>query len=108
MTNEQLQEGNKLIFEVTKFNQAVERDEVPEFHNYWNQLMGAVQTIQSMGYRFLLDSNEERIVFILDVWHPDLTIPEINLIQNVMKNLITTIKSGSVIEGAPSSVLDFV
>lgn len=54
------------------------------------------------------NSDEERIVFILDVWHPDLTKPEINLIQYVMKTLITAIKSDCVIEGAPSSVLDFV
>jgi hypothetical protein len=82
MINEQLQEGNKLIFEVTKFNQAVERDEVPEFHNYWNQLMGAVQTIQSMGYRFLLDSNEERI----EARFTDMGIPSKVIVEVVSRN----------------------
>lgn len=58
MTSDQIEEENKNIFQFIKREAAVGA-EVPKYHSDWNALMGAVQQIQALGYRFRLDSNEE-------------------------------------------------
>ncbi len=54
------------------------------------------------------DSDQERMVLILDIWHPDLTTNEVNLLQYVMSEHIKLLKSGKILEQTPESVYEFM
>ena len=78
MNTEQIEEGNKLIFQFIKSEIKPNYDTPPQYHNDWNVLMSAVQLIQASGYRFYFESNEESIkARFADMGIPDKTIVEV-------------------------------
>lgn len=54
------------------------------------------------------NSDEERMILILDVWHPDFSSIEISLLEYMMAEHIKLLKSGIVLDQTPESVYEFV
>lgn len=53
------------------------------------------------------NSECERVVLILDVWHPDLTEVEISLLTDMMKKHVELVREGQLLKGLPESVREF-
>ena len=81
MTNDQIEEGNKNIFQFIK-SETGSGAEIPPYHSDWNALMKAVQLIQASGYRFYLDSHEESIT----AKFTDMGIPSKPIVEIVSRN----------------------
>lgn len=80
MTNEQIEEGNKLILQFLKSEYG--SNATVAYHNDWNGLMSAVQIIQASGYKFYLESNEESV----KARFADMGIPERIVVEVVDRN----------------------
>lgn len=53
------------------------------------------------------NSEHERVILILDTWHPDFNAEEIKLLEYMMQHQIDLFSQGIKLRGQPESLLDF-